>query len=655
MSYLEFRCVVSDSSGASPVKQALSPFPGIEGIRKESSPGYLDSPAPGCSGSPYEKCVDKSGSQPTRPHDSDKSSYGPDIGQGRYPGSQQNVPYSPQYSKPPESNTGPYSQLSQNVANPHVGTGLDSGAGRTPIFGSTDSSPIGSPFGIAQTSNNAPPVTQKLGYSSAKGGPSGTNARSRTNASKDGDSKIFYINVTPSSEKPEGYKPSNAQPSYRPNYSATGTTKLSYQPTPHGDAQTTKSYQPTFYDGKTQSSYQPDSDFETTKPSYQPGIYDATTKPSYQPNPYDYNAQTTKSYQPASYDGKTQPSYQPGSDFGTTKPAAYQPGVYGGTTKPSYQPGPYSGTTKLSYQPGPYNDFGTTKPAYQPSPYSGTTVKPSYQPGLYNDFGTTKPAYQSGVYGGTTKLSYQPSPYSGIGTTKPSYQPGPYNDFGTTKPTYQPGVYDGTTKPSYQPSPYSGTGTTKPSYQPGPYSNFGTTKPVYQPDVYGGTTKPSYEHKPYKGPDEIKPLSGCQSGSRGCENRSGCGSETKSPDSCGQPGVSVDISKISGPIVGSDVYPNDFSQSTQKIIPGTSGQPFNGSPFGSGNSPYNCVNGIGCVFGPGSPSYAPGKFDKTNTIVEGGGSYPSNPFLTGKISSPEIGNENKKLSFFLISFLKKLY
>lgn len=463
---------ISGSSGAPSVKQALLPFPGIEGVQKESSPGYFGSPASGCSGSPYEKCIDKSGSQPTRPYDTL-----PDTEQGRYPGSPQNVPYGPQYSasKPSESNIGPYPL--QNAANSHVGTSLDSGAGRTPIFGSTDSSPIGSngsPFGTAQTSgspsDNAPRVTQKPGYSSVKG-----SSGSRTNASKDGDSKIFYINVNPASGKPEGYKPSNAdektQPFYQPNYSATGTTK-----------------------------------------------------PSYQPNSHD-NAQTTKPYQPASYDGKTQPSYQPASNFGTTKP---------------------------------------------------------------------------NVYGGTTKSSYQPSPYSGIGTTKPSYQPGPYSDFGTTKPAYQPGVY-------------------------------------------GGTTKPSYEHKPYKGPDETKSPSGCQNGSRGCENRSGCSSQTngKSPDSCGQPGVSVDISKISGPIVGSDAYSNDFSQSSQKITPGTSGQLFNGSPIGGGSSPYNCVSGTDCVSGPGSPSYVPNKFDKTNKIVEGGGSYPSNPFLTGKIPIPEIGNENK--------------
>ena len=445
----------------------------------------------------------------------------------------------------------------QNAANSHVGINLDSGAGRPPIFGSTDSSPFGSngsPFGTAQTSgppsDNAPRVTQKPGYSSVKGS---SGAGSRT--SKDGDSKIFYINVTPASGKPEGHNADEkTQPLYRPNYSATGTTR-----------------------------------------------------PSYQPNPHD-NAQTTK---PASYDGKTQPSYQPASDFGTSKPT-YQPNVYGGTTKPSYQPSPYSGT-------------GTTKPSYQPGPY--------------NDFGTTKPAYQPGVYGGTTKPSYQPSPYSGTGTTKPSYQPGPYNDFGTTKPAYQPG---GTTKSSYQPSPYSGIGTTKPSYQPGPYSDFGTTKPVYQPGIYG-EPKPSYEQKPYKGPDETKPLSGCQSGSRGCENRSGCGSQTngKSPDSCGQPGVPVDISKISGPIAGSDAYSNDFSQSSQKIIPGSSGQLFNGSPIGGGNSPYNCLSGTDCVSGPGNPSYVPNKFDKTNKIVEGGGSYPSNPFLTGKIPIPAIGNENK--------------
>lgn len=403
----------------------------------------------------------------------------------------------------------------QNAANSHVGINLDSGAGRPPIFGSTDSSPFGSngsPFGTAQTSgppsDNAPRVTQKPGYSSVKGS---SGAGSRT--SKDGDSKIFYINVTPASGKPEGHNADEkTQPLYRPNYSATGTTR-----------------------------------------------------PSYQPNPHD-NAQTTK---PESYDGKTQPSYQ--SAF---------------------------------------------------------------------DFGTTKPTYQPGVYGGTTKSSYQPSPYSGTGTTKPSYQPGPYNDFGTTKPAYQPG---GTTKSSYQPSPYSGIGTTKPSYQPGPYSDFGTTKPVYQPGIYGEPTKPSYEQKPYKGSDETKPLSGCQSGSRGCENRSGCGSQTngKSPDSCGQPGVPVDISKISGPIAGSDAYSNDFSQSSQKIIPGSSGQLFNGSPIGGGNSPYNCLSGTDCVSGPGSPSYVPNKFDKTNKIVEGGGSYPSNPFLTGKIPIPAIGNENK--------------
>lgn len=401
----------------------------------------------------------------------------------------------------------------QNAANSHVGINLDSGAGRPPIFGSTDSSPFGSngsPFGTAQTSgppsDNAPRVTQKPGYSSVKGS---SGAGSRT--SKDGDSKIFYINVTPASGKPEGH---NAD--------------------------------------------------EKTQPLYRPTA-NGTTRPSYQPNPHD-NAQTTK---PASYDGKTQPSYQPASDFGTSKPT-YQPNVYGGTTKPSYQPSPYSGT----------------------------------------------------------------------GTTKPSYQPGPYNDFGTTKPAYQPG---GTTKSSYQPSPYSGIGTTKPSYQPGPYSDFGTTKPVYQPGIYGEPTKPSYEQKPYKGPDETKPLSGCQSGSRGCENRSGCGSQTngKSPDSCGQPGVPVDISKISGPIAGSDAYSNDFSQSSQKIIPGSSGQLFNGSPIGGGNSPYNCLSGTDCVSGPGNPSYVPNKFDKTNKIVEGGGSYPSNPFLTGKIPIPAIGNENK--------------
>ncbi|XP_031369209.1 hyphally regulated cell wall protein 3-like isoform X1 [Apis dorsata] len=128
-------------------------------------------------------------------------------------------------------------------------------------------------------------------------------------------------------------------------------------------------------------------------------------------------------------------------------------------------------------------------------------------------------------------------------------------------------------------------------------------------------------------------------GSRGCESRNGCGSQTngKSPDSCGQPGVSVDISKISGPIVGSDAYSNDFSQSSQKNLPGASSQPFNGSPIGGGSSPYNCVSGTSCVSGPGSPSYVPNKFDKTNKIVEGEGSYPSNPFLTGKIPIPEIG------------------
>uniref|UniRef100_V9IKR2 Pericardin n=1 Tax=Apis cerana TaxID=7461 RepID=V9IKR2_APICE len=43
------------SSGAPPVKQALLPFPGIEGVQKENSPGYFGSPASGCSGSPHCK------------------------------------------------------------------------------------------------------------------------------------------------------------------------------------------------------------------------------------------------------------------------------------------------------------------------------------------------------------------------------------------------------------------------------------------------------------------------------------------------------------------------------------------------------------------------------------------------------------------------
>ncbi|CAD1470601.1 unnamed protein product, partial [Heterotrigona itama] len=534
------------------------------------------------------------------------SPFGP-SGKGQYPGtgSPQGSPFGPsgQGQHPangtPKENsgfgTGPYrgfpgittvrpenppnfstlaNAVSSSVAYASTGSGVGQPASgpSTPSSTYTPHAPTpGSPGG------NVPYGSQKPSHTNVKGRPSST--MPEHDASKDGESKIFYIDVKPAPGSPVGVRPRT-------------TTSTPYT----GVVKTTPFHQPGFYG---------------------PG----TTKPT----PYNGPGTTKPSYQPAPYGGPSTPTSYSGPS--TVKPS-YQPAPYdsSGTTKLFHQPTPYGGpgTTKLSYQPSPYDGSGTTKPSYQSTPYGGPTTKPSYQPAPYDTV--------------TTKPSYQPAPYDGPGIKKPSYQPAPYD----VKPSYQPAPYGGpgTTKPSYQPTPYSGPGTTKPSYQPAPYEGPGIMKPSYQPAPYGGpsTTKPSYQPTPYDGTGTTKsPYQfpskdtnvGCTRGAGDCGAASGCSGGTNLNGSpgykpCGQLGFPAGVNKTSGPVGGFQAYPTDSSQNPQQNIPGAS-QPFDGFPVGGGGGSRDCTSGTSDCR---SPSVRPAYVDNK---IPGEGSYSSNPFLNGKI------------------------
>ncbi|KAK1124669.1 hypothetical protein K0M31_006040 [Melipona bicolor] len=498
------------------------------------------------------------------------SLFGPSS-QGQHPGSgsPQSSPFGPsdQGQHPgtgvPKENsgfgTGPYRGSTVRPVNPpnfnavtnavsssvaYASTG--SGVGHPASWPSTPSPTYSSrplPGSPGFSGGNVPYGSQKPSHTNVKGRPSDT---SKQDGSKDGDSKIFYVDVKPAPGSPMGVRPRT-------------TTSAPYS------VKTTPFHQPGFHDGS-----------GTTKSSYQPTPYSGpgTTKPSYQPAPYDGPGVTKPSYQSTPYSGP-------------------------GTTKPSYQPAPYDGPDikKPSHLPVPYDSPGT-KPFHQPTPYGGPgTTKPSYQPTPYGGPGATKPSYQPAPYGGpsTAKPSYQPAPYDGPGIKKPSYQPDPYSGPGTTRPSYQPTPYGGpsTVKPSYQPAPYDGPGITKPSYQPAPHSSIGTTKSPYQfpsKDTNVGCTR---------GTEDCGAASGCSGGT----NLNG------SPDykPCGQPGFPVGVNKTSGPVGGFQAYPTDFSKNPQQNIPGAS-QPFDGFPVGAGSGSRDCTSGTsGCTSGSVRPTYLDNK------------------------------------------------
>ncbi|KAK9293846.1 hypothetical protein QLX08_011330 [Tetragonisca angustula] len=583
------------------------------------------------------------------------SPFGP-SGQGQHPGSgsPQSSPFGPSGqgqhpgSGSPKENsdygTGPYrgfpgsTKSTVKPGNPPNFNAVANAVSSSVAYASTGPG-VGHPASGPSTSTYSSGTLPGSPGSSGGSVPYGSRKPSRTNvkeslsgtapkhdASKDGESKIFYIDVKPVPGSPLGVRPRTTTSApysvvkttpvqQSTFYSPPGSTKPSYQPTPYsGPGATKPSYQTTPYGGPT-----------TTKPSYQPAPYDGPgiTKPSYQPSAYGGPGTTKPFYQPPPYDGP-----------GITKPS-YQPAPYdsSGTTKLFHQPTPYGGpgTTKISYQPTPYGDLGTTKPSYQPAPYNGPrTTKPFYQPASYDGPGVTKPSFQLTPYSGpsTVKPSYQPAPYGGPTTTKPFYQPVPHNGPGIKKPSYQPAPYSGpgTTEPSYQPAPYGGPSTVKPSYQPALYDGPGLTKPSYQPAPYSGTETTK---SPYQFPSKDTNV-GCTRGAEDCEAASGCSGGTNlngSPDykPCGQPGLPVAINKTSGPVGGFQAYPTDFAQNPQQNIPGAS-QPFDGFPVGVGSGSRDCTSGSSdCTSGSVRPAYV------DNKIPGEGGSYSSNPFLNGKI------------------------
>ncbi|KAK9293858.1 hypothetical protein QLX08_011330 [Tetragonisca angustula] len=674
------------AGGVGPVKQL--PFVGFNpgNVQKQASSDYAGGSTAvynprGCSNSPYDTgCADKS-VDGTRPGDSSVvPSYGPTVGQGQHSGSgsPQSSPFgspydssasqgqhpgsgSPQSSpfgpsgqgqhpgsgSPKENSdygTGPYrgfpgsTKSTVKPGNPPNFNAVANAVSSSVAYASTGPG-VGHPASGPSTSTYSSGTLPGSPGSSGGSVPYGSRKPSRTNvkeslsgtapkhdASKDGESKIFYIDVKPVPGSPLGVRPRTTTSApysvvkttpvqQSTFYSPPGSTKPSYQPTPYsGPGATKPSYQTTPYGGPT-----------TTKPSYQPAPYDGPgiTKPSYQPSAYGGPGTTKPFYQPPPYDGP-----------GITKPS-YQPAPYdsSGTTKLFHQPTPYGGpgTTKISYQPTPYGDLGTTKPSYQPAPYNGPrTTKPFYQPASYDGPGVTKPSFQLTPYSGpsTVKPSYQPAPYGGPTTTKPFYQPVPHNGPGIKKPSYQPAPYSGpgTTEPSYQPAPYGGPSTVKPSYQPALYDGPGLTKPSYQPAPYSGTETTK---SPYQFPSKDTNV-GCTRGAEDCEAASGCSGGTNlngSPDykPCGQPGLPVAINKTSGPVGGFQAYPTDFAQNPQQNIPGAS-QPFDGFPVGVGSGSRDCTSGSSdCTSGSVRPAYV------DNKIPGEGGSYSSNPFLNGKI------------------------
>ncbi|XP_043513837.1 collagen alpha-1(I) chain-like isoform X2 [Frieseomelitta varia] len=478
--------------------------------------------------------------------------------------------------------------VSSSVAYASTGSGVGhpTSGPSTPTYSSGPL--LGSP---GFSGGNVPYGSHKPSHTNVKGRPLDTTPK--FDASKDGESKIFYIDVKPAPGSPVGVRPRT-------------TTSA-----PYSVVKTTPVQQPSFYNP--------------------PG----STKPPYQPTPYSGPGITKPSYQPTPYDGPATTKPAPYNDPGITKP--YQPSSYSGpgTTQPFYQSPPYDGPgiTKSSHQPAPYGRPGTTKVLHQPTPYGGP----------YGDLGTTKPSYQPAPYDGSgiTRPSYQPTPYSGPSTVKPSYQPAPYDGSGVTRPSYQPTPYSGpsTVKPSYQPAPYSGPTTTKPFYQPVPYDGPGIKKPSYQPAPYGGpgTIKPSYQPggtETTKSPYQFLPKDtnvGCTRGAEDCGAARGCSGGTNlngSPDykPCGQPGLPVGVNKTSGPVGGFQAYPTDFSQNPQQNIPGAI-QPFDGFPVGVGSGSRDCTSGTSsdCTSGSIRPAYV------DNKIPGEGGSYSSNPFLNGKI------------------------
>ncbi|KAK9293844.1 hypothetical protein QLX08_011330 [Tetragonisca angustula] len=607
--------------------------------------------------SPFGSPYDSSASQGQHPGSGSPQSspFGP-SGQGQHPGSgsPQSSPFGPSGqgqhpgSGSPKENsdygTGPYrgfpgsTKSTVKPGNPPNFNAVANAVSSSVAYASTGPG-VGHPASGPSTSTYSSGTLPGSPGSSGGSVPYGSRKPSRTNvkeslsgtapkhdASKDGESKIFYIDVKPVPGSPLGVRPRTTTSApysvvkttpvqQSTFYSPPGSTKPSYQPTPYsGPGATKPSYQTTPYGGPT-----------TTKPSYQPAPYDGPgiTKPSYQPSAYGGPGTTKPFYQPPPYDGP-----------GITKPS-YQPAPYdsSGTTKLFHQPTPYGGpgTTKISYQPTPYGDLGTTKPSYQPAPYNGPrTTKPFYQPASYDGPGVTKPSFQLTPYSGpsTVKPSYQPAPYGGPTTTKPFYQPVPHNGPGIKKPSYQPAPYSGpgTTEPSYQPAPYGGPSTVKPSYQPALYDGPGLTKPSYQPAPYSGTETTK---SPYQFPSKDTNV-GCTRGAEDCEAASGCSGGTNlngSPDykPCGQPGLPVAINKTSGPVGGFQAYPTDFAQNPQQNIPGAS-QPFDGFPVGVGSGSRDCTSGSSdCTSGSVRPAYV------DNKIPGEGGSYSSNPFLNGKI------------------------
>ncbi|KOX79303.1 hypothetical protein WN51_09105 [Melipona quadrifasciata] len=487
------------SSGVGPVKQL--PLVGFNpgNVQKVAPSDYAAGPTvvynpqgsptvQGCSNNPYDtSCADKS-VDGTKPRDSSVvPSYGPSVGQGQHPGggSPQSSFGSPYDSSARSTgntvrpvNPPNFNAVANTVSSSVAYASTGSGVGHPASWPSTPSPTYSSgplPGSPGFSGGHVPYGSQKPSHTNVKGRPSDTT--SKQDASKDGDSKIFYVDVKPAPGSPMGVRPRTT----------TSIKKPSYQPVPYDSPGIKPFYQPTPYGG--------------------PG----TTKPSYQPTPYGGPSTVKPSYQPTPYDGP-------------------------GTTRPPYQPTPYGGpsTVKPSYQPAPYDGPGTTRPSYQPTPYGGpSTVKPSYQPAPYDSPGITKPSYQPAPHGSTetTKSSYQfPSKDTNVGCTRGAEDCGSasgcsggtnLNGSPDYKPCGQPGLPLGVNKTSgpVGGGQFAATTTSKPIglgnpfLQPGiagafagatAWSNVGSataSNPAHKKDVSigGETTKPIGKDNPFLG------------------------------------------------------------------------------------------------------------------------------------------------------------
>ncbi|KOC62546.1 hypothetical protein WH47_04207, partial [Habropoda laboriosa] len=335
------------SSGASPVKQAPVPYPGINfgNVQKQASPSYSGSsterynpqgfPA-GCSTGPFGTCagntVEKPGQYFSSPQGSSPgSSYGPPSGPGKYPGSGSSEGGFPRPSYGPSSDSGKYPGSGSPQGGPSDPSYRPpSGPGKYPESESLQSSPFGSSYNSATGPGKYP------GSGSPSNANSGVTANAVSSAYTGAGSGPGY------SGHPTSSSPSNDSP-----YVNRGT--------------------PGFLSGSSSSGSQPGVKGGPPKPGTGNG---SPGKPSGPRNTGPSTGHGSLNNEDSKiFYINVNPA--PGSPVGI-KPHRTTSVPYAGSgiTKPTYQPGPYDtvGTTKSLYQSIPYGGTGTTK-----SPYPGNS------------------------------------------------------------------------------------------------------------------------------------------------------------------------------------------------------------------------------------------------------------------------------------------